>query len=181
MFHKDNDWENNACINFNNNSHYAYSLGYKEAANFLAENASEMNTQDLFIYPIAFLYRHHLELQLKLILKTANNLLKIKNDLPSKTHDLKNLWILTKEIILKIWPEGNSADLQPIDYAISEYQKIDSTSMTFRYSTTLRGEKHLQGINHISISELSTSINKAASLLDDVYNGLSDIIDLSLE
>jgi len=86
VFRKGNDWQNNACLNFND-PQYSYSLGYREAANFLAINAADHHMQDLFIYPIAFLYRHHLELQLKLIIETGKGRLNISDGDQNKLQD----------------------------------------------------------------------------------------------
>ena len=69
LFRTSEDSNNNACINFRLDPHSTYALGYKEAAQFLARNAANVSSQDFFVYPIAFLYRHHLELQLKWIIK----------------------------------------------------------------------------------------------------------------
>jgi len=44
----------------------AYASGYLEAANLLVEKALETGQRtDTLIYPVAFLYRHYLELRLK--------------------------------------------------------------------------------------------------------------------
>src|SRR6266478_1683118 len=46
-----------------------YAIGYKDAADALIERVLEKNFgADLQIYPIAFLYRHYLELRLKQLL-----------------------------------------------------------------------------------------------------------------
>jgi hypothetical protein len=180
LFIPGKDWENNACINAAGNPEQTYSLGYKEAADFLANNASDVSLQDLFIYPIAFLYRHHLELHLKMIIKHGNQLLN-KNAVLRSNHDLKKLWKTAKEIILKIWSQGDPMYLNPVDHVISEYHKLDPNSTAFRYSYDFEGNNNLQDIHHINISALSKSVNKAAAILDNIYDGLIEFSDAKAE
>lgn len=176
MFQPGRDWENNARINFKGDQQYAYSLGYKEAADFLANNASDMNMQDIFVYPIAFLYRHHLELQLKLIINLGRQLLNQEEAIKTQ-HNLQKAWSLAKEIIVRIWPSGNLEELNDIDYVVSEYQKIDPNSTTFRYSSDIQGNSHSNMPKYINIFSLYSSVNKAASILDNIYDGLVGYIN----
>ena len=66
LFSPDTDWKNNACLNWCHDPMHLYISGYKDAADILANRVIESgNNQDSLVYPIAFLYRQYIELQLK--------------------------------------------------------------------------------------------------------------------
>lgn len=45
-----------------------YTIGYKEAGDLLLQYALNVGRQNVLVYPIIFLYRHYIELQLKEII-----------------------------------------------------------------------------------------------------------------
>ena len=60
----EHSWETNAWVS--GASDYAYAEGYSRAARLLADYViREKWDTDFLVYPIAFLYRHSIELQLK--------------------------------------------------------------------------------------------------------------------
>lgn len=64
------DWKNNACLR--NGDEYAYREGYRRGAQILVRAVEETQSdQDFLVYPIVFLYRHHIELALKRVIKRA--------------------------------------------------------------------------------------------------------------
>jgi hypothetical protein len=67
------DWMNNACLNvMGNGDAFAYKAGYRRGAEVLIEYVGESGRdQDFLVYPIIFLYRHHIELMLKRIIRRA--------------------------------------------------------------------------------------------------------------
>lgn len=65
------DWKNNACLR--NGNEYAYREGYRRGAQILVRAVEETQSdQDFLVYPIVFLYRHHIELALKRVIKRAH-------------------------------------------------------------------------------------------------------------
>jgi hypothetical protein len=69
LFKGDADWWHNACLNFSLDMGIGYVYGYKKAADILVEYIKDTKTnQDYLVYPIVFLYRHHLELIIKEII-----------------------------------------------------------------------------------------------------------------
>jgi hypothetical protein len=65
------DWKNNACLR--NGDEYAYREGYRKGAQILVRAVEETQSdQDFLVYPIVFLYRHHIELALKRVIKRAH-------------------------------------------------------------------------------------------------------------
>src|SRR5580700_1750778 len=67
------DWMNNACLNvMGNGDAFAYKAGYLRGAEVLIEYVGESGRdQDFLVYQIIFLYRHHIELMLKRIIRRA--------------------------------------------------------------------------------------------------------------
>ena len=64
------DWKNNACLR--DGDEYAYREGYRRGAQLLVQAVGESaRDQDFLVYPIVFLYRHHIELVLKRVIKQA--------------------------------------------------------------------------------------------------------------
>ena len=71
---------------------YVYETGYKDAADSLIDSAIHLGP-NFMVYPIMFLYRHYLEIQLKSILLTFQEYLEMPLKLPEKNlHDLQHLW-----------------------------------------------------------------------------------------
>ena len=70
LFSGDDDWHNNACLNEWSRDHGAtYAAGYRRAAELLIEHIdTKGRDQDVLVYPVVFLYRHHVELALKRII-----------------------------------------------------------------------------------------------------------------
>ena len=74
LFGSGTDWETNACASTIDNI-MAYQNGYRRAAFHLAEYVCDARLgQDFLVYPIVYLYRHHIELTLKSIIQVARAL-----------------------------------------------------------------------------------------------------------
>jgi hypothetical protein len=92
LFTSQDDWWNNACVNWWRDGWGVYARGYKEAADLLAQEVQERNAlQDLVVYPAVFLYRQYLELQIKDLIRVSYMLLDKREDFPLH-HRLKDLW-----------------------------------------------------------------------------------------
>lgn len=60
LFSTQEDWWNNACMNWSSSGWSLYASGYKEAADALVTKVEERSTnQDTFVYPVLFLYRQY--------------------------------------------------------------------------------------------------------------------------
>jgi hypothetical protein len=86
--------ESNACLNWRSDSLPLYISGYKTAADKLLNlDFKELSVQeiDTLVFPIIFLYRQYIELELKYIIRETNILLNKKADFPPH-HGLLDLW-----------------------------------------------------------------------------------------
>ena len=152
-----------------------YLAGFKRAGDMIvaAAQADGHYPDDLF-FPVAYLYRHHLELMLKelvclgLRLGSSNGC----DDMLGK-HDLQNLWSKVKEMILSGWPDSPADELNAAEKMIGEFHKLDPTGQAFRYARDKRGEPHLQNApRRIDLDNLKTKVDALSNYLDAAYAGI---------
>jgi len=174
LFSMDEDWKNNACLHWSHDSIGLYIDGYKEAADTLVVKVAESGCgQDTLVYPIAFLYRQYIELQLKKIIRDSQYLLECEKDVP-KHHKINQLWgdanYLMKEVIDK-FDEGikkhiTQEDLKAISAIINDFVEVDPESFAFRYPKDKKGNNNLEGLTHINLRKLGEEINRLSEKLD---------------
>jgi hypothetical protein len=174
LFTSCDDWQNNACINHVVSMMSAYIDGYKTAADILASRVVvTARDQDILVYPIAFLYRQHIELLLKYIIKESRILLVTKDQGFPKSHDILNLWRLVKDLMNNIIETVDPSvrnyitkeDMSDIQSIIGHYVQLDPDSMAFRYSEDASGNNTMSGITHINIRNFSEHISRISELL----------------
>jgi hypothetical protein len=171
LFQGDDDWGNNACLNFMRPSFDLYATGYLQAAERLVEHvvATQQN-QDTLVYPITFLYRQYLELRLKQILKEGRILLEEKQVIPNG-HDLRPLWREVKRICDKVFEEPDGKSLEEFEYVshiVKEFVALDKISFAFRYPIDKKGKNSLPEVHHINVRRLADMIGRAGGFLDGV-------------
>ena len=173
-------WEYNAWLDHVNRD-YGYIEGYRRSADILVNYIQDkMVDQDILIYPIVFLYRHHIELRLKELLKKGRSLLgeEYKKD---KRHDIDSLWRECEKILKRIEPKSKK-DLQNIWKIIKDLHKIDKGSTNFRYSTDKEGDRSIDSkLKIINIKEFSNSINEVICLLEGASCQISYLQDCKSE
>lgn len=129
--------------------------------------------QDVLVYPIAFLYRQYIELQLKDVIRESRILLGEGNGFPN-SHDIKNLWELANQLMKRIITRVDKTvggyitkvDLAKINEVISDFSEIDPESFAFRYPEDQDGKNTMQGLSHINIRKLAEHINDLAVRLE---------------
>jgi hypothetical protein len=167
----------NACLHFAADDEHLYIAGYKRAAELLIEHVlNDKAGFDTLIYPILFLYRQCLELQLKSLIKNGSCLLDSPKAAPT-THNLTNLWGDCKKILEKIF-DGNDdqRSLKEIGKIIIQLSKIDPSAQAFRYPKDINGNESLSGVSHINIKAVSDIIGAIIDLLDGAELGISEYI-----
>jgi HEPN domain-containing protein len=178
LFMSDADWLNNACINQKvTHDLDLFAEGYKTAGDALVRNVVEScSHQDTLVYPIVFLYRQHIELRLKEIIREGLSLLDEGQDFP-KTHRLDRLWPTVKEIIEKLWPDEDVEQFGIIGHVVDEVSALDPESMSFRYPEDKCGNNPLSGLTHINLRHLSEMIDEVYNLLFGVSAAISEYRD----
>ncbi len=144
LFGSGQDSHRNACI-AQWDADWTYSRGFRRAAERLAEHVCDTDTdQDVLIYPIVYLYRHHVELVFKAIIKSASGLLDrelTEQDLKILgRHGLWELWQTARPLLNPVCDRADNppfpvADLEGVDSYIRQIHEHDPDGLRFRYGT----------------------------------------------
>lgn len=179
IFKNNEDWEYNSIIRRDaTNEWIFYVEGYRIAAEKLIDSVIETKDErDTLIYPIVFLYRHYIEIQLKEIIQIGTKYLGEKSKV-SKGHKLFPLWLEAKILINKIWNSDteNTSEGQA-EEIIKLICEIDTKSDSFRYPFDYKGNQTLKGITTINIKELKEIITQLVQFLDGVSLAISAYAD----
>lgn len=161
---KEDPW-NNACLNWCHDGWGLYTSGYKDAADLLAKRVEERNAgQDSLVYPILFLYRQYLELQIKDLIRQAYCLQDISSDFP-KHHHIGKLWEVCHKLLSEISPCDSVIELKEIARLIGEFSAVDPTSIAFRYPQDKEGSPSLPNISHINLRNVREVVGKISIIL----------------
>ncbi len=181
LFISDIDWINNARIN----CFHGFDVlaeGYQNGADILVNHVIENGTgQDTLVYPIVFLYRQHLELRFKEIIREGRLLLNEGQDFPT-THDLQILWGQVKKVIEKLWPDDEETQEEGlIEHIVNEFSIRDGQSSSFRYPEDKQKNNPLASLQYINIRHFSEMIQEASDFLYDVSSAIVDMRSLASE
>lgn len=174
-----------ACVNFMGDMNCGYTEGYRLAARLLATHVENQNTDhDFLVYPICYLYRHHLELQIKQIIRTGRRLLDKDGDVPPH-HKLADLWPLAKSLIREAEPnQPDPSEFRAVDTFIRQFASVDYDAQAFRFPTKSKssgGGRSLDGVTHISLTGLRDVVEPLASFLWGCDSWLSEILQFKYE
>jgi hypothetical protein len=181
LFTKSLDPWHNAIINGGDIDLVLYSTGYKRAADLLTEHILKTRKeQDYLIFPILFLYRHFIELNLKILIRLGNAIIDVFEKYPHH-HKIYKLWIKYRKIYLKILDmldnQESEADLDTMDNLINQFSKIDPCSIDTRYPENKEGKKSLSGLKHVDFLNLKKIMDGIDSFFSGSYAYLSDILN----
>jgi len=166
------DWDN-VCLDPFSGNWPKYIGGYKDSADILAEHL--INNQygtDYLIYPIIFLYRHYLELQMKMIIKDGYQLLDASK-IYHKIHNLNDLWRDCRIIVEKMWPDCDQKELNAIEECIFEFSAIDPKSQLFRYPEGRNGDILIDDIRYVNLTNLKDVMKRIENSLDPICDAIS--------
>lgn len=164
-----------ACVGTNDGiSEELFPEGYETAIDMLFKEVFNKGffEEDLLVYPLCFLIRHYLELELKILITSLEKFLK-KNPSKLYTHSLSKLLSILNSYL----PIYNTlpVNMQNFEKLINDFDKIDDNGETFRYKKDHNGNNNLDGkVDHINISSLYKVFQKA--LLE--INGLKIQLNL---
>jgi len=149
----------------------ALAFGFKKAADLLVSAQLEIFRHgDYTVYPIVYLYRHHIELALKEIISRGGSLLDPPVGVPPH-HSLRRLWTRCKRILKRLDIGDDIPELQPFENSIQQLGKYDQTSESFRYPLKRFGQPALPpDLESIDIENLRR-----------VAEGMSTFLDITLE
>nr|WP_294517876.1 hypothetical protein [uncultured Rhodopila sp.] len=191
LFGPGTDWRTEASVNYGP-SEVAYQSGFRRAAFHLARHVCETGRgQDFLIYPIVYLYRHHIELALKSIIDIACCLL--ERELTARElktlgrHDLAALWQLARPLLNPVAALDDSPglpadDLDDIDSYIRQLHAHDPDGQRFRYATTAkRGPSLRPDLQHINILDFANALERLADYLDAIETWFDHVAEQAAE
>lgn len=182
------DWPLNACIQHWGEVDHAYKAGFRRAAFQLTERMCEQPVnQDSIVYPIVYLYRHHVELMLKDIFRLAADLLEESitgsQEKHLGRHDLAQLWGMVRPMLDPVCKLVGSdplpsADLDGIDAYMRQLNVYDPRGESFRYARSRDATRTLgSDLVHINIRSFAIHMEKLADYLGGLENWLAMLID----
>ena len=134
VFAAGDPWHLNACLNWSRDPKLIYSEGYKMAAELLIRSIEERKGfPDFLVYPVCQLYRQHLELKLKEILRYLKDLGHYKQGIP-KTHRLQKLWAECAPLLIKHNYLENDDDpewVKNVAECMRRFEEIDPEAQAF--------------------------------------------------
>jgi len=144
---------------------YFYINGYKDAADLLVAHAAEVDMRKVG-YPIMFLYRQHLELGLKALIRDCRCVIGCHEVFP-KTHRIDELWQICGTLLDELVP-GTSDDeaVKHTTRLIAEFSKLDPTSEAFRYPEDKNGNSKNVVAEEIALATVREVIGKISLLLE---------------
>jgi hypothetical protein len=170
----ENDWETNAVVR--RADCYAYSEGYRLAGRMVADHVIQKRWDaDFAVYPVIFLYRHCVELQLKGLIPTGANLVELElseadRKLIQRSHRLDELWELFESILQKAGPGNipmNPEEIEGLRWYTRELHEIDPKSDSSRYATARSGQPSIDNERHpaLNIGLLAAGMERLTSYL----------------
>jgi hypothetical protein len=182
------DWKLNACITHWGEVEYAYKAGFRKAALQLTERMCEQPVdQDSMVYPIVYLYRHHVELVLKDIFRAASDLLNLTisggQTKRLGQHDLAQLWSMIRPMLDPVCDIAGAdklpkADLDGIDAYMQQLNARDPKGESFRYGRSRDSTRTLsEDLVHINIRSFAIHMEKLADYLEGLDHWLRMLID----
>lgn len=196
VFVTTNDQDTMAYFGWQDGSTALYGLkhGYKNAAENLVDFALEkgaegdIETLDTYIFPILFLYRHSLEISLKIIYYTLY-------DEILQGHELNKLWetvfekvikkIDTKDFLKEVMQHKEKNGLKFINWSMDdidfdelhaifdELQEFDKKSDVWRYMIDKKGQLYFADAHHIDYKNLNSVLGETYTKLEYLYTIVS--------
>lgn len=154
-----------------------YLVGFQRAADMIvtAAESENLNPDDL-VFPVAYLYRHHLELMVKELVRLGVRVGSLDGceDILGG-HNLHKLWNKAKQLIEEVWPDSPNDDLTAVEQALHEFHKLDPTGQAFRYALDKNGRPHLQDAPQVvDLSNLKSVVDSVSLFLDAAFAGIEN-------
>jgi len=151
---------------------FAYQTGYMDAADILVKHYDHRSPSTNFlVYPIVFLYRHHLELILKDLIRDGEGLLR-EPFTHWNSHDLTRMWRPIRDIVKLVWPGASDGCLTVVDTCIGEMNAHDPRSDAWRYPVDKEGGANLGALSRFDLPNLQDVMHRLCDFLDLVYEAV---------
>lgn len=149
-----------------------YEQGYLMAAQQVLDRIVTSGfDQDFLVYPLVFLYRQYLELQLKLVIHLGRELYGGRSG-PMKTHSLAALWDVAIGYIRRTWPD-DTQDTTRIRADLAEFDALDGGSYAFRYPVGTSQEPSLpDNLTRFNVATFAKRAEAIGGYLEGASNGM---------
>ena len=160
----------------------AIATGFKAAADRVVESLTTSDTPrhpDQFFFPVAYLYRHYIELSLKYIIRGGQELGLVTIDSKELTgHNLHVLWNKARAVLEALWPKAPRDDLVPVEQVILEFHKMDRTGQEFRYARSRNGCRHLENAPKlVDLANMKDVMDRLSNFLEGCGYGVAAACD----
>lgn len=167
-----------------------YSIAYKDGADRLVEQFADWPDGEFYAAcPIMFLYRHYLELKLKELVIRLDHWHGVADDFtrsrPRRTpvpfsvpgHKLRESWEMVRSLLEQMSDEFLSCGVldefvtgyDEIEARVSDFDRLDRSSMMFRYPTDRKGVPHgVRLPDRTALDRVKTVVEAIASDLDAI-------------
>jgi len=151
-----------------------YADGFLLAADRLVDSYRGVPPEDALIYPILSLYRHHIELQIKWVIRWSPGCTaQIREQLVS-THGLAALW----DKLAKVYPRfcvWTSAECtEACHRLILEFDEHDPKSQAGRYPESRGGDQTLTCLDVVDLPTLKLGVHKISHFLGTVFEQIGE-------
>jgi len=145
---------------------HSYAYCYRRAADELvAIFTPPAIGPDGMLLPILFLYRHYLEVSLKGLIIDCADVLGVQAAPPGR-HDLSEIWSRLAPLLTRALPGSNDEWLARLETLVTEFQKLDPTSQTFRYPVGKDGRLQLVAGFQVSLPLVKETMKDIYFVLD---------------
>jgi hypothetical protein len=177
------DGMNNACLNFGADFWTGYAGGYRKGGRILTQWVVDQGRdQDYLVYPIVFLYHHHLELSMKELIRKGESLLESGHDF-ERNHDLAQQWAHCRRVIEQIYDDAPPAELDTIGDQIGQLTQLDPFLASFRYPYERDGKTPSlpDDFRRFNLRHFAEQIERIADVLDACCTGIEVFLQQKYE
>lgn len=174
----------NIASSFSDNPKYdfgIYAKGYRKAAKLLSDKFLTQNGfADYEGYPIVFLYRHALELNLKNIIYWGIRLAEFKNQIPIdkelyNQHFLNKLAKKSTDILRILFKHDAELEsvIKNMILVAEEYSELDINSFSYRYPIDITGSYPTKKNQLVNITSLTDCMEDLLDSIEAINFGLN--------
>ena len=158
------DPRTNARVGIRSGARTCYAYGYYLAGENLTSNLKRDDFAiDLQVYPICYVFRHALELQLKGLITTARKYFDEETTSAPGHHKIMDLWNLAKGYVRRADPDRPDPEqFLSIDTFLKEFTSLDYDAQSFRFATDSKG-------NASFVSESQIDLQKLQAVTKDTF------------
>jgi hypothetical protein len=166
-------------------SWFAFKEGYIKAIRLLVKEVMRERNRYIdeligtygLVYPIVFLSRHYLEVELKQVIALAG-LMGFTNEKKRYGHKLGLLWTEVLSCIEASLGLEARKDLQKnIGPFVAFFERLDPDGDSFRYPKTISGEAHWKDSFQVDVAELNDWVDLCSRYFYDLLQELKAMLD----